>query len=55
MMMCLRNSKLPVNELASIKFDKVPLLINSQTPSLSPFGSPKVNDGVSVEYSPDLI
>ena len=48
-----QSSKLPVDELASIKFDKVPLLINSKTPSFSPFGSPKVNDGVSVEYSPD--
>jgi hypothetical protein len=46
---CFQISKLPLNELASIKFDIVPLLINFKTPSLRPFGSPKVNDGVSAE------
>ncbi len=47
---CFQISRLPFNKLASINVDIVSLLINSKTPSFSPLGSSKVNDGVSVEY-----
>ena len=50
-----QTSKLPVVGLPSNKFDTPLLLMISSTPSLIPFASPNVRDGVSVEYSPDLI